>query len=150
MKKSFKITALIIAGVGLGLQWVPVDRSNPPVVADFDGPPEVAEVLRRSCYDCHSHETEWPWYSYVAPVSWLVAHDVEEGREELNFSDWPRFRENAKLIGEIAEEVEEGEMPLPLYLLTHRGAEVTPAELEILQAWAHETESILRAKETRE
>jgi len=118
------------------IQLIPVDRSNPPVLSDFSGPPEVATVLRRACYDCHSHETKWPWYGYVAPVSWLLAHDVEEGREELNFSAWSYHANDAKMKAEIVEEIAEGEMPLPIYRLAHPEAKVTDAELASLRAWA--------------
>jgi hypothetical protein len=70
------------------IQFVPVNRSNPPAQGDFRGSPEVVSVLRRACYDCHSNETVWPWYSRVAPLSWVIAHDVNEGRAVLNFSTW--------------------------------------------------------------
>ena len=65
------------------IQFVPVDRSNPPVLSDVQAPAEVQTILRRSCYDCHSHETHWPWYAYVAPASWFVVDHIEEGREDL-------------------------------------------------------------------
>ncbi len=83
MKRKVLIAAGALVVVLVATQLVPVDRSNPSVAADFDGPSEVATVLRASCYDCHSHETTWPWYSRVAPVSWLIAHDVEEARGHL-------------------------------------------------------------------
>jgi hypothetical protein len=135
MKKLLRYGFLTLIVLFLVIQLVPVDRSNPPVVSDFDGPIEVKQILQRSCYDCHSNESEWPWYSYVAPVSWLVAYDVEEGRDELNFSDWQRFAGDAHLLEEIPEEVEEGEMPMPIYLLTHREAKVSPQELAVLRGY---------------
>jgi len=75
----------------LGVQLVPVDRTNPPVESAVAAPAEVRSILRRSCFNCHSYETEWPWYGYVAPLSWLVAHHVHEAREEMNFSTWNRL-----------------------------------------------------------
>jgi len=135
MKKILRYGLLSFIVLFLVIQLVPVDRSNPPVVADFDGPVEVKQILQRSCYDCHSNTSEWPWYSYVAPVSWLVAYDVAEGREELNFSDWQRFAGDAHLLEEIPEEVEEGEMPMPIYLLTHRDAKVSRQELATLKSY---------------
>jgi len=135
MKKLLRYGFLTLIVLFLVIQLVSVDRSNPPVVSDFDGPIEVKQILQRSCYDCHSNESEWPWYSYVAPVSWLVAYDVEEGRDELNFSDWQRFAGDAHLLEEIPEEVEEGEMPMPIYLLTHREAKVSPQELAVLRGY---------------
>ncbi len=124
----------------IAIQLVPVDRSNPPVAADFDGPTDVATVLRASCYDCHSHETSWPWYSRVAPVSWLVAHDVEEARGRLNFSLWGSYdrKRQEHLAEEIWEEVEEGEMPLPAYLLAHSDARLTDADKATIRAWSME------------
>ena len=80
------LLGLVVALVAI--QLVPVDRTSPPVTADIAAPANVRAVLKRACYDCHSNETTWPWYSRVAPVSWLVARDVREGRKELNFSDW--------------------------------------------------------------
>src|SRR6478672_7737844 len=80
------LTGLFVAF--LAAQIVPVTRVNPPVEGDLTAPADVKAVLRRACYDCHSNETVWPWYSHVAPVSWLVADDVNKGRRHWNFSTW--------------------------------------------------------------
>ena len=119
-------------------QAVPVRRDNPPVEADLQAPPQVKALLRRACYDCHSHETVWPLQAYVAPISWLVAHDVQEGREELNFSRWggEEPRRAAKRARKVAKEVEEHEMPPWLYLLAHPEARLTEADRSLLAAWA--------------
>ncbi|MFV0337444.1 MAG: heme-binding domain-containing protein [Chthoniobacterales bacterium] len=135
MKKIFKFLLLLAVVVFIGIQLIPVNRTNPPVISDVDAPPAVKEILQRSCYDCHSNETKWPWYSYVAPVSWLVSHDVEEGREELNFSDWQSFAKKKKLRKEIVEEIEEGKMPMPIYLITHRDAKVSKEQLDVIKGW---------------
>jgi len=121
-------------------------QTNPPtepgntLIDRLDPPPAVAQLLKRSCYDCHSHETRWPWYSQVAPASWLVAYDVNEAREHLNLSDWGAYSERAAVhkIEEMCEEVEEGEMPLWFYILLHRDATVRAEELEALCEWAQE------------
>jgi len=134
-RKLFNITFVSLLVVFIGIQLVPVERANPPVTSPLQAPAEVDAILRRSCYDCHSNETQWPWYSYVAPVSWLVAYDVEEGREELNFSHWDRYADDAHMREEIIEEIVEGEMPLPIYLITHRNAGVEAGEVEILRNW---------------
>ena len=118
------------------MQLISVDRSNPPVASDFNAPIEVKTILKRSCYDCHSNEVNWPWYSYVAPISWLVAHDIKEGREELNFSEWSKHSGNPEMKEEIIEEIAEGEMPLPIYLITHPRASVSEQELAVLKQWA--------------
>ena len=113
------------------------DRTNPPVELAIDAPPEVMTVLRRSCFDCHSHETRWPWYSYVAPVSWWLADHVEEAREHLNFSDWPAydFEEQDHAFGDIRDEVGEDAMPLKSYLILHRDARLSPEDKQLLLRW---------------
>jgi hypothetical protein len=133
--KLKKIIFLAFLVLFLAIQFVPVERTNPPVVSDFRGPEEVKKILVRSCYDCHSNETNWPWYSKVAPVSWLVAHDVEEAREELNFSDWDQFRSKRRLIRKIYKETEEGEMPLPIYLPLHPSVKLSDEDLAVLKEW---------------
>lgn len=132
MKKVIIALALIF----IGIQFIPVTRTNPEVVSDFAGPMDVKNILKRSCYDCHSNETKWPWYSYVAPASWFVTHHVEEGRAHLNFSNWAQISGNMYLRGEICEEIEQGEMPLESYLLLHSRAKVSEEELDTLKLWA--------------
>ena len=134
-----KITIVgALAIVLIAIQFIPVDQSNPPVSADPAIPFNVKTILQRACYDCHSHETRWPWYSRVAPISWLLAHDVQEGREHLNFSTWTELpaQEIAENIEEIWEEVEEGEMPLWFYLPLHPEARLSSEDLALLNAWA--------------
>jgi hypothetical protein len=123
----------------VAIQFVPVARpTNPPVTAEAPASPEVRAILRRACYDCHSNETVWPWYSKVAPVSWLVARDVREGRAELNFSTWDQYdtRQQVKKMGESFEEVSEGEMPPWFYLPVHRDAVLSTADRAALRTWA--------------
>ncbi len=132
-----KIIAAVLIVAFIGIQFVPVERSNPPVTGEIDASPQVRETLRRSCYDCHSNETVWPWYSYIAPASWLLADDVAEGRDELNFSEWSGYDDKRKLkkFKEIREEVEEGEMPQWYYLLLHGDAALTEADKQALYEW---------------
>jgi mono/diheme cytochrome c family protein len=124
--------AALLAGF-LVIQLVPYGRNhdNPPVVAEptWDSA-QTRELAVRACFDCHSNETVWPWYSNVAPISWLVQRDVDEGREDLNYSEWNRPQE----AGESAETVREGSMPPRSYLLTHPEARLTDAELATLAA----------------
>lgn len=143
MEKTRKKKILIRSTLGAGallaaLQAVPVDRSNPPMEKEVNAPAEVRAILRRACYDCHSHETVWPWYSRVAPLSFLIAHDVEEGREELNFSRWgfsdPAMEARARR--RLWHEVDEGEMPLWFYTPLHPEARLSEADKEILKTWA--------------
>jgi hypothetical protein len=99
---------------------------------------EAAPLLKRACMDCHSNQTVWPWYSYVAPMSWLVENDVRQGRDHVNFSAWDlyTFEQRKKLFAEIASAVKNREMPLPNYTLIHHGAKLSDADTDILYAWA--------------
>lgn len=129
----------MLVGVAfVGAQLVPVERTNPPVEREVSAPEDVRAVLRQSCYDCHSHETRWPWYARVAPASWLVARDVREGREELNFSAWNRLTpaKRAEKRREVWEEVEEGHMPPWFYLPLHPDARLTDSDRDLLRAWS--------------
>lgn len=134
MKRIF----LILLGVFLILQFFPVSRTNPPITSEIQTNREVKDVLKRSCYDCHSNETVWPMYSYIFPASLLISHHVEEGRGELNFSEFGQLieRKQNKKIYEVWEQVEEGEMPPKDYLLLHPSAQLSEKDKEILKVWA--------------
>lgn len=125
---------LSLLGLLVLIQLVPYGRAhdNPPVRREpsWDRP-ETREMAARACFDCHSNQVRWPWYSHVAPVSWLVQHDVDEAREHLNFSEWDRPQEDAD---EAAEEVAEGEMPLWYYTPVHPEARLSGAERRQLAA----------------
>ena len=120
------------------MQLVPLDRGNPSVEGEIQAPAEVQAILERSCYDCHSNETKWPWYAYVAPVSFFVSHHVEEGREHLNFSTWSRYdtKKQAHKVEEMVEETGEGEMPLWSHVLIHGEAALSSQDKATLVAWA--------------
>lgn len=123
----------------LAIQLYPVDRSNPEVVADIIAPENIKAILRRACYDCHSNETKWLWYSYVAPASFLVARDVHQGRERLNFSEWGEDYDEEDtpemFLEECWESIESGEMPLWFYLPLHPEAILTNQDLDALRTW---------------
>jgi len=138
VKKAAVIVVLGLAVIAVGIQLVPVSRTNPPVVADFDGPADVRAVFRKSCYDCHSNETRWPWYSRVAPSSWLVTHDVEEARDHFNFSLWGTYSadKQAHLAEDIWDEVKDGDMPLLIYRLAHRGVTPSDADKMTVERWS--------------
>ena len=129
-------------GLFVALQLVPLDRDNPPVDFDMPAPPAVKSILNRACYNCHSHESKWPWYGYVAPVSWLFAYNVAEARSELNFSTWKAYRpdKRARLLRDALEEIEEESMPPWDYLLMHGEARLSEREREILRDWVATTE----------
>ena len=126
------LLGLVLFGL---IQLVPVERTNPPVVAE---PPwdsaQTRTLAQRACFDCHSNETAWPGYAYVAPISWLVAHDVTDGRAHLNFSEWGAAgRGRREDPGEeSAEKIAGGEMPPASYLLLHPSAGLTDAEKQQL------------------
>jgi len=121
----------------LALQLVPGHRTNPPVGEWIQAPEPVEAILRRSCFDCHSNQTRWPWYAYVAPTSWLVSSDVDEGRDHLNFSTWEIYDEDERIenLEEIMEVIEDGEMPPWFYLPLHPEAELDDRDREILNRW---------------
>ena len=94
-------------------------------------------MLHAACYDCHSSETRWPWYSHIAPMSWLIASDVKEGREHLNLSDWPNDdpMRAAKRLENMSDEISSGEMPLPKYTKIHADARLTQIQRKELSDW---------------
>lgn len=132
VKRILKILAILIV-IGLILfiliQFIPYGKNhtNPPVVSEpnWDSQ-QTRDFAKRACFDCHSNETTWPWYSNVAPVSWLVYRDVVEGRQRLNFSNWQNSR--LREPGEIASVISEGEMPPFQYLPMHPTARLSSAE----------------------
>lgn len=130
---------LVLAVLAIVIQFVPISRTNPPVETEIPAPDQVRAILQRSCYDCHSNKTVWPWYSHVAPVSWLVASDVSEARSHMNFSTWNRYTEakRASRIGDIWDEVSKGDMPPFDYLLMHRNAVLSASDLQVLRAWSN-------------
>ncbi|MCB0214027.1 MAG: heme-binding domain-containing protein [Anaerolineae bacterium] len=117
---------LLLVGIVVlvGIQLIPVDRTNPPVVHEPNWDSQATrDYAERACFDCHSNETTWPWYSYVAPISWFVADHVHEGRSKFNVSEWPSGEGD-----EAAKEVREGGMPLWEYTVLHPDAKLTQAE----------------------
>jgi len=137
-----KRLALVVVGTFVvfagGIQLVPVERTNPPVTMVVDAPPPVMSILQRACYDCHSNETVWPWYSRVAPISWIIAGHVEDGREHMNFSTWDEYddEDRADLVEGVWDEVEDGDMPLPNYVRLHPEAVLSDADRATLKAWS--------------
>jgi len=152
MKKILKWVGGILLVAFALLQVTNPARTNPPFNPADDllatnVPPSVAALLRASCYDCHSSQTRWPWYAHVAPVSWLVVKDTDEGRETLNFSEWPHDNpaRAAKRLDAISEAVQYGEMPPKKYTLIHRDAILTEAQRKEISDWADAESERLRA-----
>jgi hypothetical protein len=137
-KPTTRSVILCAIGLAVAIQLVPINRDNPAAPVSVTAPAPVMSILQRSCYDCHSNNTRWPWYSYVAPVSWLVARDVHEGRRHMDLSAWsgypPDTRE--KKLLDIAEAVQSGDMPLWFYLPLHSAARLTPSDVSAGVEWA--------------
>jgi cytochrome c551/c552 len=133
MKKTILgiIIALVVVGLVIQLIPLPGRGNNPPVVAEpgWDSP-QTRALAKRACFDCHSNETVWPWYSYVAPVSWLVYNNTMEGRRRLNFSEWTSG--SLRRTSEIAQVIQSGRMPPAIYLPMHPSAQLTSAEKQQL------------------
>ncbi|HEV2764900.1 MAG TPA: heme-binding domain-containing protein [Pyrinomonadaceae bacterium] len=152
--RLLKMSLAAVAALLFAAQFVRPARTNPPADASRDiaahvrVTPQVAGILERSCNDCHSNRTEWPWYSRVAPASWFVADHVQEGRRDLNFSEWPPS-ESPELLKKICYEVKTGFMPMTSYTLLHRDARLTPADVQALCDWAASESERLNQKEAR-
>lgn len=143
VKKIIKWIGIVFAIVFIGIQFLRPDRTNPPVdenrtlYARVPVPPEIKTMIERSCSDCHSSNTRWPWYSNIAPVSWLVADDVQEARKHLNLSDfaqYPPLRALAKL-DMMCENMQDGLMPLPKYVAMHPDAKLSKEEIDRFCSW---------------
>jgi mono/diheme cytochrome c family protein len=132
------IAAVVVFGL---IQLVPFghDHTNPPTVSEPNWvSPEARALVKQSCFQCHSNETEWPWYSNVAPASWLIAMDVKEGREHLNFSDW---QGNPGEVDEMAEEIQDGGMPPIQYWMFHPEAKLNDQQKQdLIQALEQSTQ----------
>ena len=127
----------------VGAQAFRIDKSVPEIENEKDfisvtmPSAEIEALLKKSCYDCHSNQTTYPWYTEIAPVSWWIKHHINEGREELNFSEWADYSERRKdhKLKECVEMVQENEMPMSSYTLLHHDAELTTKQKEDLIAW---------------
>ncbi|UII20354.1 heme-binding domain-containing protein [Fulvivirga ligni] len=139
----FKYIILVLVAAFIIIQFFRIDKTNPTYNESEDfititkPSDEVKNILVTACYDCHSYKTEYPWYSNVAPASWFLAEHIEDGRRHLNFSIWGTYPADkaAHKLEEVADEVEEGEMPLSSYTIMHGDAKLTDAQKEALVSW---------------
>ena len=147
MKRSFKILRwllILLAVVFVAIQFSRPARTNPPVnpahsiEANLQVSPQVAAIFNRSCNDCHSNKTVWPWYTNVAPVSWFLVNHVNEGRQDMNLSEWGSYDKDKQShrLRDICEQVQDGEMPLSTYTPLHPNAKLSPADVQTLCDWA--------------
>jgi len=141
MCKLAKRTSILLAFVFLGMQFIPTATTPKPsattgaLMAEVINP-QVGAIFDRSCQDCHSSRTTWPWYSRVAPMSWIVSKHVSAGREILDFSDWANQPHPAEERMLICDAVSDGRMPLPEYTLIHRNARLSKRDIELICNWA--------------
>jgi heme-binding protein len=131
-------------------------RTNPPfdpartIQARTHMTPQVAAVLDRSCLDCHSNQTRWPWYSEVAPVSWFLTGHVKEARHRLNFSDWPdKLKVQDANLTMMCQEVRHGDMPLSSYTMMHRGSKPSAEDVQALCDWTDAERERLRSEQAK-
>jgi hypothetical protein len=153
MMKFLKILVAILVVAFIALQFIP-NKMPENVLAGKDDlissgalPESISSILKTSCYDCHSNQTSFPWYSKVAPASWLLAKDIREGRDDLNFSEWGSYSKRHQIgnLSKIKEEVGSGDMPLKKYLLIHRHAKLSPVQKDALSKWTEDmTKNILK------
>ncbi len=144
IKRVVKVFGVVIAVVFVLIQFIQPNRTNPPVdsamtiTADLKIPSPVQSLLDRGCRDCHSNETRWPFYAYIAPVSWLVSYDVSEGRKHFNMSEWGKYKMGKKVqkLSGIYEAVSDKSMPLPKYIPLHPEANFSQSERDTLAQWA--------------
>ncbi len=144
MKNLLKIFALIAFIGFVAIQFVRPDFTNPPINASetiessMQMPENVQKILTTSCKDCHSNETNYPWYAQIQPSAWFLKDHIDEGRNELNFSVWNTYEplRKQRKLEEICEQIEVREMPLPSYLWIHWDAKLSDADVKILCDWA--------------
>jgi hypothetical protein len=137
-RKNAKIGILVLVAALVLSQAIRIDKTNPPMSSDVSADPAVKSMLKRACYNCHSNETVWPWYSGVAPVSWLVGSDVHEGRSNLNFSEWGAYSKDTQALklSAVIKETQEGEMPPWYYSMIHGDSRLNQQERDLIKAWA--------------
>lgn len=144
--KALKIIAVVLLVVFVGIQFIPTNRNQSEKIPPTDFmmvnnvPREVKSILMISCYDCHSNNTQYPWYNKVQPISWYLEGHIKDGKEELNFSDFGSYSDRMQKakMRSIISQVEDGKMPLPTYTFLHPEAKLTAEEKQLLANWIEE------------
>ena len=143
MKKKFRLALLILILIFIAIQFTPSKLpENSPEQTEQNmqvqnADPEVMAILKTSCFDCHSNQTDYRWYSHVVPVSWLIVRDVKKGREALNFSEWNTYnkRKLVRKLADIKEQISKKQMPLKIYTLMHSNTKLNPAQTLLMTNW---------------
>jgi mono/diheme cytochrome c family protein len=131
MRRALVRVGTVLFAALLAMQFIPLSRTNPPATREVRwDTPATRALARRTCFDCHTNETEWPWYSHVAPASFLVISHVNNGRRRLNFSEWDKPQRAT--FSDVEDNVTRGEMPIWNYVIVHQQAKLTPAETKRL------------------
>jgi hypothetical protein len=151
-KVCLAATPLLILGASLIHPSGPMkEQSNSAILAGAEEPPEIARIVNRACKNCHSERTEWPLYSYIAPVSWMIEKDVSSARTNMNLSRWQDYtvEQRIDLLTRIAVEVRNRKMPLPKYLKMHPEARLSDDDVQQLYSWAHSERKRLRTVDAK-
>mgnify|MGYP001550853629 CR=1 FL=1 len=146
MKRRRTVILLIIIVLLVGIQFIPVDKpviisDNPnDLLKNYEIPENISNILRNACYDCHSNETNFPWYSYIYPIKIPIYNHIHEGRDELNFSEWDSFKKIDKLtyLDDISSEVSEGDMPLKEYIRLHSDEKLSEEQIQAFINWSED------------
>jgi hypothetical protein len=157
MKRLKKILLFVISGlfgVFLILQFFRPEMNNPPfnpddtIEAKLQVSPQVKEIFARSCNDCHSNQTVWPWYSNVAPMSWKMAEHINDGRKEVNFSTWAQYdtKQQERKLDKICDQITDGEMPEWSYTLIHWNAKLSEADKKLICEWTEQERARLKQR----
>ena len=157
MRKLLKWTAITLMVLFLAIQFIRPARTNPVVdesqtiYARTQITPQVAAILERSCRDCHSNKTVWPWYANVAPVSWFVIGHVNDGRGMVNLSEWGRYDKDRqeKKLQQMCDLAQDGVMPLTVYTPLHPGSKLTPDDVKTLCDWTEAERARLNSQSAR-
>jgi hypothetical protein len=152
LARGAQVALALILILVIGAQFVRADRTNPPtrpqasLLAQKGMTPDVRAILERSCRDCHSNDTRWPWYSHVAPVSWMLLQHVNGGRDRMNYSEWTSYDtdDQDKFLNGMCSLTKKGRMPLPSYLWIHRGATLSDGDVKALCAWSDKMRDTLQ------
>lgn len=153
LKKMIKITVIALAAAFVVLQFFQIDKTNPAVIeaetleAAVAVPSDIALIVGRSCNDCHTSKTIYPWYAYIQPSGWFLKGHIDDGKRKLNLSHFNTFdlKKKVKKLEEICDEVESGRMPLPSYLWIHRDAGLSESERKAVCDWAKQEIERLKA-----
>jgi hypothetical protein len=149
--KKVKIVGLVLTVLFIILQFFQPDKNisgtgDSHILKVEKLPENISNVLQNSCFDCHSNQTQYPWYDHIAPASWLVAHHIREGKKQVNFSEWgsQELSDKVGILGEIQDEVKSGAMPIPAYTMIHRDAKLSQGQKDELIRWTDKfTEQLL-------